>query len=151
MNIGACGIACEVCAVFARGDCPGCVAGNDDTASQKLDAQKEKLDWTCPVLECAINNRVGYCLKDCPQHIPISAYMMYYNEKLIARRSDEKMIRAMDDYLFWGTLAEREATAAHCTECGNCEEACTQHLNIIERLAQMAQWEKEAERIRYKG
>ncbi|KPK75588.1 MAG: aldo/keto reductase [Phycisphaerae bacterium SM23_30] len=93
----------------------------------------------------------GYCLKDCPQHIPISAYMMYYNEKLIARRSDEKMIRAMDDYLFWGTLAEREATAAHCTECGNCEEACTQHLNIIERLAQMAQWEKEAERIRYKG
>ena len=65
MNIGACGIACEVCAVFARGDCPGCVAGNDITASQKLDAQKEKLGFTCPVLECAVSSKVGYCLKDC--------------------------------------------------------------------------------------
>ncbi|MCP4711884.1 MAG: 4Fe-4S dicluster domain-containing protein [Planctomycetes bacterium] len=85
----------------------------------------------------------GYCLKDCPVQIPISAYMMYYNEKLIAGKGDGLMMRAMKEYLEWGTLVEREATAADCTACGACEEACTQHLNVIERLAEMAEWERK--------
>jgi len=85
----------------------------------------------------------GYCLKDCPEQIPISAYMMYYNEKLITHKSEAQMIRAMDEYIVWGTLAERQATAADCTECGQCEEACTQHINIRERLKDMAHWEKK--------
>ncbi len=86
----------------------------------------------------------GYCLKDCPEKIPISAYMMYYNEKLIADKSDEQMVKAWDDYIYWGTLVERAAAAADCTECGLCDAACTQHLNIRERLAEMARWERRA-------
>jgi len=85
----------------------------------------------------------GYCLQDCPVRIPISAYMMYYNEKLIAHKSEAQMVRALEEYLEWGTLAEREATAADCIECGACEEACTQHLKVTERLAEMAGWEKK--------
>lgn len=65
MEIGACGIACGVCTMFVRGNCPGCLAGNDKGASQKLAAQKEKLGFNCPVLECAFNSKVSYCLKDC--------------------------------------------------------------------------------------
>lgn len=65
MRIGACGIACEVCAPFNSGGCPGCLAGNDKSAPQKLNEQKKKLGFSCPVLECAVNNKVGYCLKDC--------------------------------------------------------------------------------------
>ena len=88
----------------------------------------------------------GYCLKDCPVQIPISAYMMYYNEKLIAGKSDAQMMRAMDEYLEWGTLVEREATAADCTQCGACEEACTQHLDVMARLKEMARWEEKVEK-----
>jgi len=65
MEIGACGIACEVCSYFAKGACEGCVAGNDEAAAKKLDMQKSKLGFTCPVLECAFNNKVAYCPKDC--------------------------------------------------------------------------------------
>ena len=65
MRIGACGIACEVCSYFVKGACEGCVAGNDEGAAKKLDIQKSKLGFTCPVLECAFNSKVGYCLKDC--------------------------------------------------------------------------------------
>ena len=65
MKIGACGIACEVCACFTRGGCEGCVAGNDEGAANILESQKAKLGVNCPVLECASTNKVGYCLKDC--------------------------------------------------------------------------------------
>jgi (R,R)-butanediol dehydrogenase/meso-butanediol dehydrogenase/diacetyl reductase len=35
-------------------------------------------------------------------------------------------------------------TAQCVTACGQCEEACTQHLNIIERLQELARWEEKA-------
>ena len=65
MNIGACGIACEVCSYLAKGMCDGCAPGNDEGASMKLDAQKKRFGLTCPVLECAYSSKVGHCLKDC--------------------------------------------------------------------------------------
>ena len=65
MKVGACGIACEVCSYFTKEMCEGCVAGNDEGASKKLDIQKKKLGFNCPVLECAFTSKVGYCFKDC--------------------------------------------------------------------------------------
>ena len=65
MEIGACGIACGVCSHRVTGSCEGCVAGNDKGAAKKLDIQKAKLGFACPVLECAFSNKVAYCLKDC--------------------------------------------------------------------------------------
>jgi hypothetical protein len=65
MKVGACGIACEVCGYFAQGMCEGCVAGNGEGAAKKLEIQKAKLGFNCPVLECAFKNQKGYCLKDC--------------------------------------------------------------------------------------
>jgi uncharacterized protein len=41
------------------------------------------------------------------------------------------------DRLNWHWDVEPSRAAA-CVECGKCEEACTQHLPIIERLAQIA-------------
>ena len=86
----------------------------------------------------------GYCEKECPQEIPISAYMMYYNQKQMFGVSDEQMKNGMHGEREWQMLAARKAEAADCTECGQCEEACTQHLNIIDRLKEIAEWEKEA-------
>ncbi|MCL5270211.1 MAG: aldo/keto reductase [bacterium] len=82
----------------------------------------------------------GYCL-DCPQNLPIPSYMQYYNEKQVFGRSDAEMIRQLDFQHNWGLLAGRKAGAAECIECGQCEEACTQRLPIIERLKEIAAWE----------
>jgi len=65
MKIGACGIACDVCGHLAKGMCEGCVAGNDEGALMKANAQKKQFGFCCPVLECASSRKVGHCLKDC--------------------------------------------------------------------------------------
>ncbi len=83
----------------------------------------------------------GYC-KDCPQEIPVPGYMQYYNEKVMFGKTDAEMKKELDFQHNWGLLVGRKAEAADCIACGQCEEACTQHLPIIERLKEVAAWEK---------
>ncbi len=61
----ACGIACEVCGFLVKGDCPidGCVAGTDEKAPEKQEKMKALFGHPCALLECAIKNKVDYCLK----------------------------------------------------------------------------------------
>ena len=61
---GACGMACEVCAFLKKGICPldGCVAGTDERAPEKLKKETEALGFSCAILECAMRNKVDYCL-----------------------------------------------------------------------------------------
>ena len=65
MKIGACGIACELCGLFAKGVCGGCTHGDDENAPVVLETQKKQFGMVCPVLECASSRKVGHCLKDC--------------------------------------------------------------------------------------
>ena len=83
----------------------------------------------------------GYCVKCCPENIPISGYMLAYNEKPLFNRTDKEMVNKMKAY-HWNLLSGRVANAGDCIECAACEEACTQHLNIIERLKEIDAWEK---------
>lgn len=84
----------------------------------------------------------GYCLKCCPENIPIANYMQIYNEKPLFKRSNKEMLEKIEFNHKWGLLADRLADAGACTECAACEEACTQHLNIIDRLKEIAAWEQ---------
>ena len=85
----------------------------------------------------------GYCMNDlCPQNIPIAGYMQTYNEKLLHHETNKGMIDRIKFQHEWGYVADRKADAADCIECGECEQVCTQHLNIVERLAEIAEWEK---------
>jgi len=68
-----------------------------------------------------------YC-DDCPQGIPIPQLMDVYNHLLL--NPDSFAIRLS---LHWG-LSLEEDYAARCTECGQCEENCTQQLPICDRL-----------------
>jgi len=87
----------------------------------------------------------GYCLSGCPQEIPIAAYMLYYNGKILAGGKNEKeMVGNINFEHQWGVLADRVADASDCIECGQCQEDCTQHLNIMERLREIADWYKKA-------
>ena len=69
----------------------------------------------------------GYC-KGCPIDIDIPKFMDSYNLYLLTGREIETVNR-----LKWH-WAQNKDKAAECIECGACEEKCTQHLNIIERL-----------------
>lgn len=84
----------------------------------------------------------GYC-KDCPQNIPIPAYMQVYNDRAMFKADDKAMVGAMKHHHSWGILVMRQADAKECIECGKCEEACTQHLPITARLKDIAGWEKQ--------
>ncbi len=82
----------------------------------------------------------NYC-KDCPQDIPVAAYMQLYNNHLLFKSNDETMAKMLKGMTNWGFLMESGPVAANCIQCGQCESACTQHLPIIERLQEIANWE----------
>lgn len=84
----------------------------------------------------------GYCRNKCPKKIPVPGYMQVYNDKIICKYDDEQMAKQYDHHHKWGILVDRWAEAKDCIHCHQCEKACTQHLNIIDRLEEIAKWEK---------
>ena len=71
----------------------------------------------------------GYC-NNCPAGIPIPKLMDAYNQFIL---NGEKTLDPVEERLKWHWGLD-SSIAGKCTECGLCEEACTQHLNIVERL-----------------
>jgi predicted aldo/keto reductase-like oxidoreductase len=69
--------------------------------------------------------------------------MQYYNEKLLDGKTDAEMVEQLKFHREWGLIAGREANAVDCIQCGRCELACTQHLDIINRLEEIAKWEEK--------
>ncbi len=90
----------------------------------------------------AVCTACGYC-DNCPQGINIPAYMQVYNQKQMFGATDEQMIGKIKGEREWNTLVgvTEETSASNCIECGQCEQDCPQHLNIIERLKECAAWE----------
>ena len=43
----------------------------------------------------------------------------------------------------WNYSMSNKKFAAECVKCGKCQEECTQHLPIIDRLKQIAEWEEK--------
>lgn len=72
-----------------------------------------------------------YC-DDCPQDVPIPKLMDAYNQKIFQGR-DAAILERLDWH--W-SLSKDEA--AKCIACGQCEEACTRHIPIIQRLEEIA-------------
>ncbi|MCL2352768.1 MAG: aldo/keto reductase [Firmicutes bacterium] len=70
----------------------------------------------------------GYC-KGCPAGIEIPKYMDAYNAYILNKEK-----KASLDTLMWHWCIPVEK-AKECVECGQCEEKCTQHIDIIRRLA----------------
>ncbi|MDR2478310.1 MAG: aldo/keto reductase [Treponema sp.] len=75
----------------------------------------------------------AYC-DDCPSGIPVPKYMDAYNQKVLSGTGGGDPI---GDRLRWHWNIGRSA-AGNCSACGKCESACTQHINIIERLKEIA-------------
>jgi predicted aldo/keto reductase-like oxidoreductase len=69
--------------------------------------------------------------------------MQYYNNKILFNTPDADMKKGLAFQHDWGMLAKTDVRAGACIECGRCEEECTQHLPIIERLKDFARLEAE--------
>lgn len=65
MPTAACGIDCDVCRLKVQGICSTCSPGTGIEAIAKKDAQIRILGAPCPILSCAMDRRVAYCLRDC--------------------------------------------------------------------------------------
>ncbi len=62
MPISACGMACDICKL--QDACGGgCVPGTHELAQARQDQIKEKLGHTCPILACAMERKIDYCLR----------------------------------------------------------------------------------------
>lgn len=83
-----------------------------------------------------------YCMDQCPRNIPIAAFMQFYNDKLLSKKTDVEMAKEFELQKKWGILVDRTAEPEDCVRCGRCEVACTQHLDIMNRLEEMGNYPK---------
>jgi predicted aldo/keto reductase-like oxidoreductase len=114
-----------------------------ETAKPYTDADIDRIGTHISESMNALCTGCGYCMQCCPENIPIANYMQIYNEKPLFKRTDKQMREKIEANYKWGLLVDRAADAGDCVECAACEQACTQHLNIMERLREIDGWEKK--------
>jgi predicted aldo/keto reductase-like oxidoreductase len=73
-----------------------------------------------------------YCVEGCPQNIPIPNIFAAYNRKLIY----QDLASAKGNYVF---ATRTSGKASDCVACGDCEQVCPQHIEIIENMKTIAQ------------
>ncbi len=76
----------------------------------------------------------SYCTEGCTQHIAIPKYFSLYNADM--QEIKEKAWRPQGEY--YDRLTLTFGKASDCLECGQCEQACPQHLPIIRYLKDVA-------------
>ena len=78
----------------------------------------------------------SYC-DSCPVDVPIPKLLEAYNEAIISGDEAKGDVSRAGNKLRWHWGISSEAAKA-CTECGKCEELCTQKLPVVERLKKLA-------------
>lgn len=84
-------------------------------------ALKLKENLAVPCSEC------GYCIKACPEMIPIQEYFNLYNT---SKNQPESNIYR----LYYDKLGDENVPADKCTDCKTCIDHCTQKIDIPEEL-----------------
>lgn len=66
MPVAACGVCCDVCEFYVKGMCVTCCAGTDaEGVRKKQESEMQKIDMKCPILACAAEKNIAYCIRDC--------------------------------------------------------------------------------------
>ena len=76
----------------------------------------------------------GYCVDGCPVGIPIPKYFALYNADLQALNKGFST-----QMTYYTNMTVNLPTASRCIGCGQCENACPQHLAIIDGLKLVAE------------
>jgi predicted aldo/keto reductase-like oxidoreductase len=114
--------------------------GNRDEVKEALSAVEGYRPITSETLESLKARSAGaldgictgcrYC-DHCPEGIPVPKLMDAYNMRILYKKDHDVL-----DRLRWHWSVSPEE-AGRCTECGECERRCTQHLDIIDRLKEI--------------
>lgn len=75
-----------------------------------------------------------YCMKECPEDIPIAEYFALYNSE----QQDINVGFFSVQKVYYDNYSKDHAKASTCIECGQCEKNCPQHINVIECLKDVA-------------
>ena len=68
MPVAACGVSCDVCEFYVKGVCITCVPGTDEEGvRKKQESEIKSINMECPILKCAFNKKVAYCIGDCQE------------------------------------------------------------------------------------
>ncbi len=78
----------------------------------------------------------GYCLEHCPENIQIHLYAQMWDR--VRMKQPEETERVYKIYLDDDERWLRGKRASDCTQCGECEQACTQKLPIREYMKNIA-------------
>ncbi len=128
-------ISCALVGVGVKSDLRealGAVEGFSALRESELAQLKDSLGGTLADLCTGCR----YC-DSCPEAVPIPKLMDAYNHKILLDGD-----KHLTDRLSWHWNIPPAAAGA-CTQCGRCEELCTQHLPIMERLAEIAKLGKK--------
>jgi len=120
VSTGACGVNCDLCRLRLLGTCSTCGSGKSREAEAKRAAQERLFGQPCPVLACAIMNKVDYCLRDCLQFpcdnfscgpYPFSRSFLDMQQRRLAELPpaldpNGRPLNVPQQY--WETLAERD-------------------------------------------
>lgn len=95
-----------------------------DAEQKAVEEVREGL-LSVPVVPCT---SCRYCVAGCPSQINIPDIFKSYNMILTFGE------HGRPHYFYDGLLATGSGRASDCVECGQCEAACPQHIDIIEKL-----------------
>ena len=93
-------------------------------------AQVAEILSALPAVACTA---CRYCMDGCPRNIPIPDYFALYNGDQLALRQGKPVRKAE-----YQRLAETGGKASACVKCRQCENACPQHLKVVDALSQVA-------------
>lgn len=103
------------------------------------DKERELIDQAVDLINSNITvacTGCSYCTDGCPMNIAIPKYFSLYN-------ADKQEIKEKDwtpQGEYYNNLTKTFGKASDCVECGQCEGVCPQHLHIIDRLKDVAEY-----------
>lgn len=129
-NLSIPGVTCALVGFRNKKDIDSAIEAMERLSLMQED-ELEGIRQKTPGQELAFCTRCGYC-RDCPEGIPVVRLMDTHNVLILEGR---KVAKEHLQY-HWG-ISDLPAKLQSCTECRQCETACTQQLPILDRFQQL--------------